>query len=664
MTVTDLSGRTGRHSSSDDDSTGGGVLRLDCGALSAELAPPKVKKQPPPRALYDDETREDLLEEARMGGLRGFRARARLDNDARRRAERAQATARPVEFAVPQLLRTDRGYDGPGGGMITHVRRPNEFRGTTAQVPGFYPFPIGASAPLDGAPVGSHQVTGQIVGFSQLSWFERGMITAPSAMVFGLNGFGKSTFGRRIVSYDLATGVRPLIMGDHRPDFVDLMRKMVVVDAHGDPVIDERTGKAKCPQVTTVGFGSPMNPLAVGSFGNLIARLPGEAREHAEQEMRARQVAAAIGLLEISSGTTIAAHERTLLSTALRVLYSTHNEFDLTTAPLPGDVLSLLRQAPHSLIAATATAADHDPVLRTAQEMCDASGALGHRPYDAKAVDRYLLLTENLRQTLDQLVSGEFGKIFNAPTKEPLDIDAIGNCVDMSKLPTGDRALRAAVLLACWSDGFSAVEASHLLSDNGITEPRNYDLVCDEFSIVLGVGNGIVQRVDEVTRVQREQGTGTLFTTHTVKDLQAFDSMEDRQRAMGFLDRARAKICFPLPENEAELMSGKVNLNEQEAATLAEWATTPRGVDDPVVEEFTEEQWAAARDAGDDAPATAAIHDVPPGMGKFLIKTGEGNLPGIPVQMHLTASERRKEVHNTNKRFKRGRAASAAAKAL
>ena len=268
----------------------------------------------------------------------------------------------------------------------------------------------------------------------------------------------------------------------------------------------------------------------------------------------------------------------------------------------------------------------------------------------AQFVHRYLLLTENLRQSLDQLVSGQFGEIFNAPTREPINIDALGVCVDMSRLPANARKLRAAVLLACWSDGFSAVEASHLLSDHGLQSPRNYDLVCDEFSLVLGVGNGIVWRVDEVTRVQREQGTGTLFTTHTVKDLKAFDSMEDRQRAMGFLDRARVKVCFPLPEDEATLMEGKVNLNDQEAATLAEWATTPRGVDDPVVDEISEADWENGVRA-----TTRKIHTIPPGMGKFLIK--EGEQPGIPVQMHLTATERSTEIHNTNKRFARGRAA-------
>ena len=647
MTVTDLCKAS---TATTDGDTPPSTLRLNAGAASA-TRPSSKERSTKPTTFYDDDTREDLLDTARSGGISGYLARQKLDNDARRRERHEAAIARPIQFDVPTLIRTNRGYDGRGGGRVAHVRRPNELRGTTAHVPGFYPFPIGASAPLDGAPVGSHLDTGQPVGFDQIGWFEAGQITAPSAMVFGLNGFGKSTLNRRIVCHDLATGVRPLIMGDHRPDFVNMMRQMVLHDSDGRVQYREDGVTPVTPQVTSVGFDSPMNPLAVGTFGNLIARLPTAARQLAEREMRARQVTAATGLLEISSGRPIAPHEETLLTTALRVLYGTANEFTLTNAPLPGDVLNLLRQVPQTLIDATARDADTNPELRRAhQDLLDASGALGRRPHDAIAVDRYLLLTENLRQSLDQLVSGQFGEIFNAPTKEPIDIDALGVCVDMSRLPANARKLRAAVLLACWSDGFSAVEASHLLSDHGLQEPRNYDLVCDEFSLVLGVGNGIVWRVDEVTRVQREQGTGSLFTTHTVKDLQAFDSMEDRQRAMGFLDRARVKVCFPLPEDEASLMEGKVNLNEKEAATLAEWATTPRGIDDPVVSEISEAAWAE----GVRATGTET-NTVPPGMGKFLIK--EGEQPGIPVQMRLTATERATEMHNTNKRFNRGRGA-------
>lgn len=624
-------------------------MHLHAGTTSTPAPERKDDTKAKNAALYTDDAREDLLDQVRGGGVSGLIARQRLNNDSKRREAAEDAALRQVEFDVPTLARTRTGYAGRGGGRVTHVRRPNEFRGTTAQVPGFYPFPIGASAPLDGAPVGTHLVTGQPVGFDQLGWFEAGQITAPAAMVFGLNGFGKSSLNRRIVCHDLATGVRPLIMGDHRPDFVNMMQQMVLTDSAGRTVYDD-DGKPITPQVTSVGFDSPMNPLAVGTFGSLISRLPRQARDLAEREMRARQVTAATGLLEICSGRQIAPHEETLLTTALRVLYEADNEFSLTHAPLPGDVLRLLREVPQTLVTATATASDHDPRLRRAQDLLDASGALGRRAHDEVAIDRYLLLTENLRQSLDQLVSGQFGEIFNAPTREPINIDALGVCVDMSRLPANARKLRAAVLLACWSDGFSAVEASHLLSDHGLQSPRNYDLVCDEFSLVLGVGNGIVWRVDEVTRVQREQGTGTLFTTHTVKDLKAFDSMEDRQRAMGFLDRARVKVCFPLPEDEATLMEGKVNLNDQEAATLAEWATTPRGVDDPVVDEISEADWENGVRA-----TTRKIHTIPPGMGKFLIK--EGEQPGIPVQMHLTATERSTEIHNTNKRFARGRAA-------
>lgn len=647
------SGRA-RHRTTDSDDTAK-VLRLDAGVASTTVSHDSTTAKPG-KELYTDDEREDLLDTVRTGGyLSSWKARTRLANDARRREIRQQDAARPVVFDVPTLARTPRGYDGRGGGSVAHVRRPNELRGTTAQVPGFYPFPIGASAPLDGAPVGTHLVTGQHVGFDQLGWFEAGQITAPSAMIFGLNGFGKSSLNRRIVSYDLAVGNRPLIMGDHRPDFTAMMRKMVLCGPDGRPVL--RDNAPITPQVTSVGFDSPMNPLAVGTFGSLISRLPSHARGLAERSMRARQVTALVSLLEICSGRKIAAHEETMLTAALRVLYGDATEFSLTHAPLPGDVLRLLRAVPQTLIEATTTAAHDggaaDLGAANAQSLLNASGALGHKPGDTISIDRYLLLSENLRQSLDQLVDGAFGEIFNAPTASPLDLDSIGVCVDMSQLPRNNHKLRAAVLLACWSDGFSGVAASHLLSDHGVQEPRLYDLVCDEFSLVLGMGNGIVQRVDEVTRVQREDGTGTLFTTHTVKDLKAFDSMEDRQRAMGFLDRARVKVCFPLPEDEATLMEGKVNLNDQEAATLAEWATAPRGVDDPVVPEISEADWAdGVRSDGRRIDAT------PPGMGKFLIK--EGEQPGIPVQMHLTASDRSSEIHNTNKRFARGRTTASA----
>ena len=74
-----------------------------------------------PTTFYDDDTREDLLDTARSGGVNGYLARQKLGNDARRRERHEAAIARPIQFDVPALIRTNRGFDGRGGGRVAHV---------------------------------------------------------------------------------------------------------------------------------------------------------------------------------------------------------------------------------------------------------------------------------------------------------------------------------------------------------------------------------------------------------------------------------------------------------------------------------------------------------------------------------------------------------------
>ena len=605
-------------------------LSIDAGQASGSVAAKQTKqrKEPP---LYDIEERDRLQHEARSGGFTAFVARKKLDNDSRRREDQLLRDELPVDFDLPLLHRSDEGYVGRGGGRMGHVRRPTLFRDTTAQVPGLYPFSVGANAALLGAPIGTHLETGQPVGFDGMSWFMAGELTAPSTMTLGLNGFGKSTFQRRLALYDMAVGVRPIVMGDLKPDFAPMFHG---INAHSRGEMD----RDPC-QVSQVGYArGKMNPLAVGSFGKLISRLPATAQAAAEVELRRRQVTALVALLEILGGARFEPHEENLVEAAINTLYRSSNNFDLAHPPLPEDVLRVIRTAPAAL-------AGHMPD-KTLQALVDASGAMGRT--NDQTWDRYVDLTERLRQCLDLIVRGPFGTMFNAQTTHPIDTDALGVDVDISAVPSGDTKLRAAVLLTCWSDGFSAVEASHLLSDHGLEPARLYDLFVDEFSLVLGIGHGMVYRTDEITRVQRTIGTGTNFTTHTIKDLAAFDSFEDRQRAMGFFDRARAKVFFPLPRSEAELLEGKVSLNDHEVNSLAEWASAPRSADDPVVLPLTEQEWAAGKTRELDGPG---LRRIPPGMGKCLIKTGEGDQPGIPVQMHVPPTERALGFHNTNYRF-------------
>lgn len=632
-------------------------------AIDAGVAPPnpaeKKKRKPKTseqdqKELFSEAKREELNRVARSGGFKAVRARIRLDNDARRREERTFRAELPQQFDVPTLARTNQGFAGRGGGRMPFVRRPTEFRGTTAQIPGMYPFSVGASAPFSGAPIGTHLETGQPVGFGTISWFLDKQMTAPSKITLGLNGMGKSTFERRGVLWDMASGVRPMIMGDIRPDFAPMFHR--INELSRDEMrrrLPQRFDPERFPdgplQISEVGIGGgKLNPLEAGGFGRLIKRLPGDARARAEVELRRRQVTALMSLLEILRGSPFEAHEETLVGTALDVLYETSNDFTLDEPPLPEDVLRILKQAPQTLLSKES---GNSRLL----DIVDASGAMGRT--DELTWDRYAALTERLRQALDLIVRGSFGSMFNARTTNRIDTGALGVCVDISKVPHGDTKLRGAVMMTTWSDGFSAVEAAHILSDHGIEPPQLFNMYVDEFSLVLGLGPNMVYRMDEVVRVQREIGTGSNFTTHTIKDLSAFDSLEHRQRALGFFDRARAKVFFPIPESEVELLEGMVHINDTERRNLAEWASAPRRADDPVVMPYSLEEWDEVQDGSLESAWAAGIPRkagglrIPPGMGKAIIKVGEGDQPGIPLQTVVPPIDRRYGFHNTNRRF-------------
>ena len=99
-----------------------------------------------------------------------------------------------------------RGYRGPGNGRVSYVEAPPEWRGTTVQVCGLFPWAVGASAPTVGVPVGPHLRTGATVCFDVINWFQRArFLLNPSMFVLGLPGLGKSTFVRRQIT-GLAAG--------------------------------------------------------------------------------------------------------------------------------------------------------------------------------------------------------------------------------------------------------------------------------------------------------------------------------------------------------------------------------------------------------------------------------------------------------------------------
>ena len=140
---------------------------------------------------------------------------------------------------------------------------------------------------------------------------------------------------------------------------------------------------------------------------------------------------------------------------------------------------------------------------------------------------------------------------------------------------------------------------------------------------VLRAGKGLVDRVDALTRLNRTRGIGMAMISHTMADLQALPSEEDRMKARGFVERAGMVIMGGLPGAEMLELNRAIPLSLAEQNLLTSWQDPPAW--DP--------------SAGQEAE--------PPGRGKFLIKVG--GRPGIPMKVELTSLER--EVNDTSERW-------------
>ncbi|MEV6362163.1 hypothetical protein [Nocardia asteroides] len=531
--------------------------------------------------------RAQLEAAARRSGLAGWRARLLLSSDNHRRAtamrRRDASIGDGFDLVAPTF--TDRGYAGPGGGRAAVVPRSPEWRATTVQVAGMWPFCVGATSPTVGVPVGSHYITGAPVHFDPMSWFLRGFITAPIAFVLALNGFGKSSLIRRIVAGAVAAGETVLCMGDTKGEYRDLVERL---DG----------------QVIDIGYGHGcINPLDVGALGAIIPRLPDpDQRRQVAARVEAGQINIVAGLIELVRGARVADYEEVLLAAGLRELYSDDGGFTHEHPPLLENLLAVI-------------SAGGDRLRAFAEEDDEQS---------------YRAATKTLRRSMRALVEGPFGAIFNGPTTTRIDLASPAICVDISHIPEGDTKLLAAVLMTCWSDGFGAVAAAHALSDAGLAPARTFEVVMDEIWRVLGVGDFMVDRVDALTRLNRPLATGLIMCSHTIKDLAAFDSAAAQAKALGFFERARAKIIGPVGPEEANRIAAVSGMTDTEKQLVSSWA--------------------APRPPSDD-DLDPSRRETPPGTGCFLLKTGEASEPGIPFRMVFTPTERASQVHNTNRRF-------------
>ncbi|OAH29797.1 ATP/GTP-binding protein [Corynebacterium stationis] len=496
----------------------------------------------------------------------------------------------PVRKENPFGAMRPRGFTGRNSGFCAVQAGPPEWQTTTNLGCGFNPNVVGAAAPVVGTPLGRHVTTGAEVACDPLAWFREGIIANPSCFVLSLPGLGKSTLIRKMLMGGVASGHIPIVAGDIKAEYVGFTQQV------GGQVI--KIGH---------GFGH-LNPLDVGALGRVIPLLEAHSDNpdvaaavvKAKEQIHGRQVTMVSTLVSLGRGGPIKDFEAMLISAALREIYESE-DIDWLNPPILQDLIDHIEQGSDDLRVKGRARTDEQ--------------------WDAR-IDALVL-------SLNSLLDGQTGRIFSGQTTTPIEVDSPAVCIDVSAIDRGDSAMKAAVMMACWSNAFGAIEAAHMLADAGLAPQRYFSVTLDEMWQVLSSAPGMVSRVDELTRLNRTEATSLQMVTHTFKDLAALPTEEDRKTAMGFIERAGMVICGGLPTSELDILSNQLEFSPAEAAMITSWS----------------------RGAPPKRARTRGARANPPGLGRFMIKPSKDGSPGIPVKTELFASEIAYRLHDTNARF-------------
>jgi hypothetical protein len=417
-------------------------------------------------------------------------------------------------------------------GRYALVRDVPEYHSTTKQACGLFPFVVGSGSPSRGVPIGRHILWGETVSCDPFAWLDAGLVTNLGMFVAGQPGVGKSSFAKRVTRGCMAKGVRPLYLGDLKPDYTRVVRS-----AGG--------------QVIEIGRGmDSLNALDAGPLGAVLSQLSGAAAETLRAEIRGRRIAALMALCSlVRAGDPITNVEESVLGAAIDIV-ADGSEFSGVQPVIP-DVLAILDEEPvrDRLLDAAAV-----PEFRRRQGPVAAARAFEQE-------------TRRLRQTFRVLIEGSLAGVFDRQTSTVLDLDAPAVSVDISRVAASGDTLLAAAMLSTWSYGFAMIQASQALHPE-----RSYFAVLDELWRALRGTAGIVDHVDTLTRVYRARRVAHMFLTHSLADLDALPTEADRAKARGFVDRCAITVLAGLTPREVADFGDVITLTKPERDMIASWS--------------------------------------------------------------------------------------------
>lgn len=418
-----------------------------------------------------------------------------------------------------------RGWRAPHAGRVARVEASVEVRATTVQAAGYWPFSAGSPLPTIGTPLGRHLLSGATVCADPMCYFLAGLVNFPSCFVLGRPGLGKSTLIRRMLTVLAGWGFTPMVLGDLKPDYVDLFEAMDGTVIH-------------------IGHGlDRVNPLDWGPLWDQLQHLPEKQRKVVREEMQGRRLSLIQGLVSQGANRALEPVERNLIARALRIADAEINDRMVVIS----DLLKVLDDAP-------------DELRRIAMSGDD----------DAKYNNRTQGVVDALRMFE---AGGPYGDLFDGQTTNPIRLDQ-PLCFDLSSLESdeaGGAGLEGAVQLVCWSAGSAAVSAAKHLAEAGLAPQRHYFLVMDELWRILRSGAHMIDFIDALTRLNRQRGLGQAMATHTMDDLDLGDPAQTK-KAWGFVSRSALVYLGGLAKGEKGNLETVFDLTDKEMEMLTDWA--------------------------------------------------------------------------------------------
>lgn len=416
-----------------------------------------------------------------------------------------------------------RGWSGRGTGRAVRVEPSLELLGTTVQVCGYWPFAGGSVSPLVGVPLGLHLTRGFPICADPISYFLADLILNPSLFILGRPGLGKSTVIRRILAVYEAWGYLPLVLGDLKPDHVDLIR------AQNGLVVEVGPGR------------NAVNPLDRGPLTEMLDQLSGDEQLKAHEDLRQFQRSSAIALLQQAGRRALTPNEETVVARALRVLSS-----ELDREPVLPDMLDLIDTR-------------HDEIVKAADAYGQPEGVFRER-------------TQHLRDVLQKLgPDGPYGDLFSRQTSTPIALDR-PFAFDLSSIEQSDKDLQAAVQVTCWAYGSAAVSAARRLARAHIIPERHHVLVMDEMWRMLKSDPKLVHFIDDISRLNRTIGNAQIMCTHTMSDLK-LSNAEDTDVAWGLVERAGMLVLGGLAKKEMGNLATVFALSNAEEEMITSWSS-------------------------------------------------------------------------------------------